>query len=448
MSQTENLTIMFTDIVGFTERTAHQSRAQNKSMLQQHDRLMLPVVTQFGGRRIKSIGDALLITFRSPTDAVHCGMALHDKLAEFNATRPAVEQIHIRVAINVGEVRVEGKDIFGEPVNVAARVESVTPPDQIYFTEAVYLAMNKAEVPCESVGSEKLKGIPEPVRLFRVPAYNINRLVPGDENLDAVPGEFPFGGMHKLPPGKNQFAVFAGMFLHIPFRARLASFFKPIPKKWIRPRAALIGFISLAAIILCVIFYAGISGEHPAAHAENQIPDALKILQQGHTAFSKGDRLEAMQLYESALKIKPELQNDPALAGNLVEGLSWASNLAIPLIRKYPSPAVISQLARRAVQPGLLGRRRASELLSELGHADKIDQTLLAIMDLKESRKCEDKLAVIKRLRKLNDARALPALRSSKGEGVKGWWENRCLRDEANTAIRQIERKSANTPKR
>lgn len=425
-------------MVGFTEITSRQSRAQNKSMLQQHDHLMLPVIAQFGGRRIKSIGDALLITFRSPTDAVRCGMALHDKLAEFNAKRLPTEEMHIRVAINVGEVRVEGKDIFGEPVNVAARVESVTPADQIYFTEAVYLAMNKAEVPCESVGTEKLKGIPEPVRLFRVPAHNINRLVPGDENLDAVLGELPFGGMHKLPSEKKRIGVFVETLRQIPSHKILASSLKHIPlgSKWSRTGLAV--FIGLMTIFAYVTFHLGISDGNSKTSLDNQAPDALQILQQGNKAFSEGNRLRAMQQYDSALKINSELQNDPVVANNLVGGLSWASDLAIPLIRKYPSPNVINQLARRAVQPGSQGRRRATELLAELGHADKIDQTLLALIDLNESQKCEDKVAAIRRLKKLNDARALPALRSIKGEGIKGWWANRCLRDEADAAIRQI----------
>lgn len=442
MSRTENLTIMFTDMVGFTERTSRQSRAQNKSMLQQHDSLLLPVVAQFGGRRIKSIGDSLLVTFHSPTDAVRCGMALHDKLAEFNEGRPFAEQMHIRVAINVGEVRVEGKDIFGEPVNVAARVESVTPSDQIYFTEAVYLAMNKAEVPCELVGIEKLKGIPEPVKLFRVPSHHINRLVPGDENLDMVLGELPFGGMHRLPPEKKRIAVFVETLRQMSSHTMPTAFLKPISFRSISLRAALIGLTSLMIIFGYVVIHVSASEEKSTVKLDSQAPDVLKALQQGHNAFSEGDRLEAMRHYESALQINPALQNDPLVANNLVEGLSWASSLAAPLIRRYPSPTVINQLARRAVQPGYQGRRRASELLTELGHADKIDQTSLAIIDLKESQKCEDKLSAIRRLRKLNDARALPALRSSRGAGIKAWWGNRCFRGEANEAIQQIEQHS------
>ncbi len=74
--RTENLAIVFTDIVGYTARTSRQTREENARLLAEHDRLLLPIVRAFGGRRIKSIGDALLLTFRSPTDSVLCGMAM------------------------------------------------------------------------------------------------------------------------------------------------------------------------------------------------------------------------------------------------------------------------------------------------------------------------------------------------------------------------------------
>src|ERR1043166_3283699 len=196
MAQTENLTVMFTDIVGYSELTSRQSREQNRAMLRDHNRLLLPLVVRFGGRRVKSIGDSLMLGFSSPTDAVRCGMAMHDALAEYNYRKPENQQIHIRVALNVGEVRVDGSDIFGEAVNVASRVEGLTPPDQIYLTEAVYLAMNKAEVPCTFAGKHNPKGIPEPVKLFSVPPRQVNRLVPGGEDMGEAPGELPFGGMH------------------------------------------------------------------------------------------------------------------------------------------------------------------------------------------------------------------------------------------------------------
>lgn len=198
MLKTENLVILFTDIAGFTEATSFQSREQNERILDTHNSLLLPIVKRFHGRHIKSVGDALLLAFSSPTDAMRCAMAMQDSLHAYNRTAPQDEEIHIRVAASLGEVRVSKGDIFGEPVNVTSRIEGITPADEIYFSEAVYLAMNKAEVPAVEIGVQELKGISKPVRIFSIPRFANSKLIPetpvaGDVNQEI---SFPFGGMH------------------------------------------------------------------------------------------------------------------------------------------------------------------------------------------------------------------------------------------------------------
>ena len=167
--KTANLAIVFTDIKGFTERTSRQTLEENQRLLKAHHNLLAPVFKAFGGRIIKSIGDAFLVTFESPTQAVLSGMAIQDRLWQYNRTASEAERLDVRVAINVGEVRLESNDIFGEPVNIASRVESIAEAGEVYFTEAVYLAMNKAEVPSQEVGYFELKGIPGKIRVFHVP---------------------------------------------------------------------------------------------------------------------------------------------------------------------------------------------------------------------------------------------------------------------------------------
>ncbi|NBD12042.1 MULTISPECIES: adenylate/guanylate cyclase domain-containing protein [Corallococcus] len=167
--KTANLAIVFTDIKGFTERTSRQTLEENQRLLQVHEALLAPLFRAFGGRIIKSIGDAFLVTFESPTQAVLSGIAIQDRLWHHNRALLEQDQIHVRVAVNVGEVRVENNDIFGEPVNIAARVEGITDAGEVFFTEAVYLSMNKAEVPSQEVGAFELKGIPGKIRVFRVP---------------------------------------------------------------------------------------------------------------------------------------------------------------------------------------------------------------------------------------------------------------------------------------
>lgn len=199
--KTANLAIVFTDIQGFTERTSRQTLEQNERLLQAHSSLLTPLFKAFGGRIVKSIGDAFLVTFESPTQAVISGIAIQDRLWEHNLTASEDERLSVRVAVNVGEVRLEANDVFGEPVNIAARVEALTEAGEVYFTEAVYLSMNKAEVPSQEVGAFELKGIPGKIKIFRVPKgpYRVEAPVDGAPSSTAQP---PFGnlGLSRLPP--------------------------------------------------------------------------------------------------------------------------------------------------------------------------------------------------------------------------------------------------------
>lgn len=167
--KTANLAIVFTDIKGFTERTSQQTLEENQRLLATHNALLGPLFKAFGGRVVKMIGDAFLVTFESPTSAVLAGVAIQDKLWQHNRGAPEGQRLDVRVAINVGEVRVEDGDVFGEPVNIAARVEGIAEAGEVTFTEAVHLAMNRAEVPAEPIGEFELKGIPGKVKVYKVP---------------------------------------------------------------------------------------------------------------------------------------------------------------------------------------------------------------------------------------------------------------------------------------
>src|SRR3990167_6712864 len=119
--QTRNLTIVFTDIKGFTSRTSAQSRSATVDLIREHNA----------------------------------------KLAE-------ADRIEIRVAINTGEVAIEEGDVYGEAVNIAARIEGIAEANDVYFTESTYLAMNKTEVPSAEIGYRMLKGIPQKIKVYRV----------------------------------------------------------------------------------------------------------------------------------------------------------------------------------------------------------------------------------------------------------------------------------------
>lgn len=202
-SRSANLVIMFTDIVGFTTATAKQSRQQNETLISTHDALLLPLIDSFRGEHIKSIGDSLLCVFQSPTDALLCSMALQDQLYAHNQGLPEADRINIRIALNLGEVRVAKGDIFGDAVNITSRIEGITPRDEIYFSEAVYMTMNKAEVAAQDLGLHELPGSPEQLRLYRIPRFATTELTANADSSTAdIPVAYPFGGAHLHIPDK------------------------------------------------------------------------------------------------------------------------------------------------------------------------------------------------------------------------------------------------------
>lgn len=217
--KTANLAIVFTDIKGFTERTSRQTHEQNQRLLQTHHALLAPLFKAFGGRILKSIGDAFLVTFESPTQAVLSGIAIQDRLWHYNLSADEDSRLHVRVAVNVGEVRVESSDVFGEPVNIAARVEGITEAGEVFFTEAVYLAMNKAEVPSQEVGTFELKGIPGKIRVFRVPKapYRVEAPVltaplPAEPSAEGPPfGNIALSRVPETGPGPELAATAAAL---------------------------------------------------------------------------------------------------------------------------------------------------------------------------------------------------------------------------------------------
>ncbi|HEY6098813.1 MAG TPA: adenylate/guanylate cyclase domain-containing protein, partial [Anaeromyxobacter sp.] len=106
--RTENLAVMLTDMKGFTAATSRQSREENARMLALQDELVLPVIRAFGGRRVKTMGDANLVLFGSPTTGLLCGMAIQDRLWDYGRRVAEEERIEVRVVLSLGEVRLQG----------------------------------------------------------------------------------------------------------------------------------------------------------------------------------------------------------------------------------------------------------------------------------------------------------------------------------------------------
>jgi adenylate cyclase len=128
-----------------------------------------PRTAAHGGRTVKTTGDGILVEFASAVDAVQSAIKVQGALTEREADLPEAEQIALRIGINLGDVIVEDDDIFGDGLNVAARLESTADPGGIRISAAVYdQVKTKIEAGFEDLGKHDLKNIAEPVRIYSV----------------------------------------------------------------------------------------------------------------------------------------------------------------------------------------------------------------------------------------------------------------------------------------
>ena len=159
--------IMFTDMVGFTS-AAQRHEALALDLLQEQEGIVRAVVREHQGQEVKSTGDGFLIEFASGLRAAECAVDVQTRLHARNSARD-LPPIRLRIGLHIGDVEVRDSDIFGDAVNVAARVLSEAEPEGIVLTEQVaHLLKNRLSYPIESLGSKGLKGVDHPVPVFRI----------------------------------------------------------------------------------------------------------------------------------------------------------------------------------------------------------------------------------------------------------------------------------------
>jgi class 3 adenylate cyclase len=161
-----NTTVMFIDMAGYTAKTAKLSRKELQDTLEEFEKVVKPVVKNFGGKIIKGMGDAFLITFHSPTNSVLCGIEIQKRIEDRNQNVGVKDKFEARVGVSSGEVYERGGDIFGEPVNIASRVQSLADAGQVIFSDSTFHAMNKNEFSIINLGKKALKGINEKKEIF------------------------------------------------------------------------------------------------------------------------------------------------------------------------------------------------------------------------------------------------------------------------------------------
>jgi len=162
-------TILAADVVGFS-RLMGVDESGTLSALKAHRKdLIEPKSHQYGGRIVKLMGDGTLMEFASVVDAVRFAVDVQCAIREQNADVPAERQIVYRIGINIGDIIVDGEDIYGDGVNVAARLEGLSEPGGICLSHNAFIQVkNKIDVGFEDLGDQQLKNIAEPVRVYKV----------------------------------------------------------------------------------------------------------------------------------------------------------------------------------------------------------------------------------------------------------------------------------------
>jgi adenylate cyclase len=157
------------DVVGYSGLMESDEAGTLVALKVQRGEFVDPLVAEHGGRTVKLMGDGALIEFASAVAAVECAVAIQQAMRDVNADRPDDRRIVWRIGINVGDVILEGEDIYGDGVNVAARLEGLAEPGGIVVSEDAWRQVRgKVAAGFTDLGEQSLKNIARPVRVYRV----------------------------------------------------------------------------------------------------------------------------------------------------------------------------------------------------------------------------------------------------------------------------------------
>jgi class 3 adenylate cyclase len=167
MGGLKTLTILKTDMRGFTSKSSTLASGELGEILHRHRALTTRVARRFGGNIFKEMGDSFLIAFECATEAVQAALEIQRDLAIDQVGEKDEDRIEVRATVATGDVFEQGGDFFGEPVNLTARMETVTPACEVYVAESTRLAANRAEISLDFVDEFRFKNMVEPVRVYR-----------------------------------------------------------------------------------------------------------------------------------------------------------------------------------------------------------------------------------------------------------------------------------------
>ena len=161
--------ILIADVAGYSRLSQIDEEATRRSFQAHIDEIFCPEIAGHHGRLIKTMGDGLLVEFHSVVNALQCAVAIQREMASKNASVPAEIRLEFRIGVNLGDIMVEGDDIHGDGVNIAARIQALARPGGIAISGTTYdQVKTKLDLHYISLGPQKVKSIADPIRVYRV----------------------------------------------------------------------------------------------------------------------------------------------------------------------------------------------------------------------------------------------------------------------------------------
>jgi hypothetical protein len=374
--------------------------------------------------------------------------------------------LHIRIAINAGEIRFRRGDIFGEPVNIAARIESLTPAGEIWFSEAVYLGMTKSEVPAEEVGSKYLKGVQDPIKIYRIPPNGQYLLkgkkLTGQGKINQTEAKhsavklYPYGGLGLERVKEKGVSTFL-----VNIQEGFSGAFKQISKQFMRiplGNPAFSGSLFLLLLVASIFPLAMTKEENPFTPIEHAMDAGLfeqamvLIGQSPERNTSTGKVLEARlllnkktpeiiiaaQLLHQALELKPELIRQKKFQMLMVRILNRKdASKTVDLLAAGSSPELVNILALASQNKNYWLRWNSIEALKKMQAGSQVDLGLAYILDLKHEKSCAIRKKAVLKLADIGESRALIPLKEAK---KRAFFQNICMGNSLTDAINKLDK--------
>jgi len=179
--------ILIADVVGYSRLMGKDEEGVLATLTGHICELIEPCIDEYRGRLVKTTGDGILAEFASAVEAVACAASFQEGMARRNADIPADKRIVFRIGVNLGDVIFQNEDVFGDGVNIAARLETLADPSGVVVSDKVYAEVrNRPDWQFDDLGAQEVKNIAEPVRAFSLRGRTASHAA-GDREIQRSP---------------------------------------------------------------------------------------------------------------------------------------------------------------------------------------------------------------------------------------------------------------------